>query len=156
LAVKLHAANARSLTGITADDVAQGRGCGAHTPPQDPAPMPAALPRLLLPVVFALLVAGCTDAVREDTVVSPEEQALLERLKRDAYLDIMALERDDFDHLVVTTRQGSQRVRYVIKPTRPGEAVLVLHRINDRSTLEVQESDQLGTGPQPARNGRYR
>ena len=118
--------------------------------------MPAALPRLLLPVVFALLVAGCTDAVREDTVVSPEEQALLERLKRDAYLDIMALERDDFDHLVVTTRQGSQRVRYVIKPTRPGEAVLVLHRINDRSTLEVQESDQLGTGPQPARNGRYR
>jgi hypothetical protein len=118
--------------------------------------MPAALPRLLLIAAFALGAVGCTTTARNDPPLSPEEQVLLGQLKRDIYLDIMEMERDDFDHLVVTTRQGSQRVRYVFKPSRPGEADLVLHRINDRSSFEVQESDQLGTGPQPGRSGRYR
>lgn len=118
--------------------------------------MPAALPRLLLPAAIALFVVGCTSAARNDPPLSPQEQVLLGQLKRDIYLDIMEMERDDLDHLVVTTRQGSERVRYVMKPTRPGEPDLVLHRINDRSSFDVQESDQLGTGPQPSRSGRYR
>lgn len=118
--------------------------------------MTAALPRLLLIAVIALGAVGCTSTTRNDPPLTPEEQVLLGQLKRDIYLDIMEIERDDLDHLVVTTRQGSERVRYVIKPSRPGEPNLVLHRINDRSSFEVQESDQLGTGPQPGRSGRYR
>lgn len=81
---------------------------------------------------------------------------MLGQITRDAYIEIIDLERNDLEQLVVTTRQGSQRVRYVLKPSNPGDLALNVHRINDRSTLEVSESNQLGTGPQPGRNGRYR
>ncbi len=106
--------------------------------------------------VIALLAAGCTGNSRADAPPSPEEQVLLGQITRDAYVEIIDLERNDLDQLVVTTSQGSQRVRYVLKPTNPGDLALNIHRINDRSTLEVSESDQLGTGPQPGRHGRYR
>ncbi len=118
--------------------------------------MSATLPRILLTAVISLGAVGCTTTTRDESPVSPEEQLVLDQLTRDRYLDLVGVERDDLDHLVVTTRQGSERVRYVIMPSRPGEKDLVLHRINDRSTIEVEDSDQLGTGPQPGRNGRYR
>jgi hypothetical protein len=119
--------------------------------------MPSA-PRLLLPLIaiLCLLTSGCGDDVRAQVVATPEEQVLISQITRDPYIEILDLERNDLDHLVVTTRQGSQRVRYVLQPARPGEAALMVHKINDRSMVEVSESDQLGTGPQVGRNGRYR
>ncbi|MBA3698815.1 MAG: hypothetical protein H0W78_08170 [Planctomycetes bacterium] len=111
---------------------------------------------LLLLAVVALLASGCTTSTRADTVPSSEEQVLLGQITRDPYIEIVDLERNDLEHLVVTTRQGSQRVRYVLKPSNPGEMALNVHRINDRSLLEISESDQLGTGPQAGRHGRYR
>lgn len=128
------------------------RVVGSHHPP------PMTVPRSALPLValIAVLSSGCTGDSRAEAPVSPEEQVLLGQLTRDRFVEIIDQERNDLDQLVVTTRQGSQRVRYVLKPTNPGEMTLAIHRINDRSVLEVSESDQLGTGPQPGPNGRYR
>lgn len=115
-------------------------------------------PRLLLPLIAILtvLITGCGGEARAQVVVTPEEQVLIGQITRDVYVEVLDLERNDLEHLVVTTRQGSQRVRYELKPARPGEAALMLHKINDRSMLEVSESEQLGTGPQVGRSGRYR
>lgn len=115
-------------------------------------------PRLLLPLIamVALLATGCGGDTRAQVVATPEEQVLIDQITRDIYIEVIDLERNDLEHLVVTTRQGSQRVRYVLKPARLGEATLMLHKINDRSVIEVSESDQLGTGPQVGRSGRYR
>lgn len=118
--------------------------------------MPAARNIVILAAAIALSATGCVADARTEQPVSPEEQVLLDQLTRDNFVEIMATDRDDLDHLVVTTRQGSQRVRYIIKPSNPGERTLNLHKINDRSMLEISESDQLGTGPQPGPNGRYR
>jgi len=119
--------------------------------------MPSAT-RLLLPLItlLALFTSGCGGDVRAEVVVTPEEQALIGQITRDPYVEVLDLERNDLEHLVVTTRQGSQRVRYELMPARPGIATLMIHRINDRSVVEVSESDQLGTGPQAGRSGRYR
>lgn len=118
--------------------------------------MPVPRPALPLVALFAVLAAGCTGDSRAEAPASAEEQVLLGQLTRDRFVEIIDQERNDLDQLVVTTRQGSQRVRYVFKPTNPGDLALSIHRINDRSMLEVSESDQLGTGPQPGPNGRYR
>lgn len=91
-----------------------------------------------------------------DEKPSAEEQVLLSRLARDPFMVIEFWERDESHHLVVTTGQGRERVRYVFKPTQIGEKTLTIHRINDRSVLEVGESDQLGTGPQRSPSGRVR
>ncbi len=117
---------------------------------------PASAASLVLLTLFALLMVGCSGDTRTEAPPSAEERVLLAQITRDPYIEIMDLERNDLDQLVVTTRQGSHRVRYVLKPTNPGELALNVHRINDRSVLEVSESDQLGTGPQVGRSGRYR
>jgi hypothetical protein len=119
--------------------------------------MPSAT-RLLLPLIalLTLLITGCGSDARAPVAATLEEQVLIGQITRDPYIEVLDLERNDLDHLVVTTRQGSQRVRYELKPARPGEAALMVHKINDRSVVEVSESDQLGTGPQVGRSGRYR
>lgn len=110
----------------------------------------------LLVVVIALVAPGCGGDARVEVPPSAEEQVLIGQITRDPYISIVDLERNDLDHLVVTTRQGSHLVRYVLMPSNPGDLALNIHRINDRSVLEVSESEQLGTGPQPGRHGRYR
>lgn len=85
-----------------------------------------------------------------------EEEVLFSRLTRDPFMVIESWERDDNKHLVVTTRQGHERYRYVFKPAQIDEKKLGIHLIDDRSVLVVGESDQLGTGPQPTRSGRLR
>lgn len=131
-------------------------GCPAQEQSHYPPPMPLASRAFLSLAVIALLTSGCTGDSRAEAPPTQEEQVLIGQITRDPYMEIIELERNDLDQLVVTTRQGSQRVRYVLKPSNPGEMALNVHRINDRSMLEVSESDQLGTGPQPGRHGRYR
>ncbi len=111
---------------------------------------------LSLVILVGLLLTGCAGDRSVEVPASPEEQVLLAQLTRDKFVEVIERERNDLEQLVVTTRQGSQRVRYVFKPARPGDAELMIHKINDRSVLEIEESDQLGTGPQIGTNGRYR
>ncbi len=107
---------------------------------------------LLICCVFASgCLSGCLSVVRDTTPPSDVEQVLLERLTRDQFVIIDSYERDEFDHLIVTTLQGSEKVRYIIKPVQPGNPRLNIHRINDRSQLEISESDQVGTFQQPTR-----
>ena len=110
---------------------------------------------LTLIIAASLWSAGCTGD-RAEAPPTAEEQVLLAQITRDRFVKITILERNDLEQLVVTTQQGSQYVRYVLKPARPGDANLMIHKINDRSVLEVEESDQRGTGPQAGTNGRYR
>jgi hypothetical protein len=107
-------------------------------------------------LVIPLLCSSCGWQERVAVAPTPEERVLLGQLTRDPYVEVMDLDRNDLEHLVVTTRQGSTRVRYVFKPARPGDTQLLIHKLDDRARLEVSESDQLGTGPQPGRSGRYR
>jgi hypothetical protein len=81
----------------------------------------------------------------------PWLQVLLEQLTRDPFVIIDHYERDEFEHLIVTTKQGGEKVRYIIKPIQPGNPQLNIHRINDRSQLDISESDQRGTSQPPTR-----
>jgi hypothetical protein len=106
-------------------------------------------------VGIGLLSTGCTGD-RAEAPPTAEEQVLLAQITRDRFVKITLIERNDVEQLVVTTQQGSHNVRYVLKPARPGDANLMIHKINDRSVLNVEVSEQSGTGPQPGTNGRYR
>jgi hypothetical protein len=110
---------------------------------------------LLLITAISLILTGCTGD-RVEAPPTAEEQILLGQITRDRFVRIIALDRNDLEQLVVTTQQGSVNVRYVLKPARPGDANLLIHKLNDRSVLFVDESEQLGTGPQPGTLGRYR
>jgi hypothetical protein len=104
---------------------------------------------------ISLLFTGCTGD-RAEAPPTAEEQILLGQITRDRFVKIIALDRNDLEQLVVTTQQGSLNVRYVLKPSRPGDVNLLIYKLNDRSVLAVEESDQLGTGPQPGNSGHYR
>ncbi len=110
---------------------------------------------LALMVGIGLLSTGCTGD-RAEAPPTAEEQVLLAQITRDRFVKITLIERNDVEQLVVTTQQGSHNVRYVLKPARPGDAKLMIHKINDRSVLNVEVSEQSGTGPQAGTNGRYR
>lgn len=110
---------------------------------------------LFLITALSLILTGCTGD-RAEAPPTAEEQILLGQITRDRFVKIVALDRNDLEQLVVTTQQGSLKVRYVLKPARPGDANLLIHKLNDRSVLTVEESDQLGTGPQPGSQGHNR
>lgn len=130
--------------------------------------------RLTLAIMTVLITLGCSDqrtadeqraadqrlAAEEKRAAkekpSAEEELLLSRLTRDPFMVIESWERDEHDHLVVTTVQGREHIRYVFKPAQIDDKTLTIHRINDRSVLEVGESDHLGTGPQRSQSGRSR
>jgi hypothetical protein len=106
---------------------------------------------LLMTLLVCSGMTGCGNNVRNDAPPTPIEQTFIEQLTRDPFVMVDSYERDEFDHLIVTTIQGSVRVRYIIKPIQPGNPRLNIHKIDDRSLLEVSESDQSGTFQQPSR-----
>lgn len=118
--------------------------------------------RLTFAILTILLCLGCTEERTAEVIQaeqaanakraaalqpSAEEHVLLERLARDPFMIIETWERDENKHLVVTTAQGRELVRYVFKPAQIDEKTLTIHRINDRAVLDIGQSDQLGTGP---------
>jgi hypothetical protein len=103
----------------------------------------------LLLVVSSLVFSGCQ--TRPDNPPTAEEQLFLNRLTRDAFVIIESYERNEFEHLIVNTQQGSQKVRYIIKPVNPGSTTLNMHRINDRAMLDVGDADYQGTFQAPTR-----
>jgi hypothetical protein len=116
-------------------------------------PMPPPARSAMLPLALMLLL-GCGDARQADKdQPTAEERQLIARITRDSFVRIDSWERDDLGHLIVTTRQGPVRVRYILMPDAVGEHRLNVHRIDDTSRIEVGASDQLGTGP---RSGRAR
>ena len=105
-------------------------------------------------IVLALccgFLGGCGTKPRAVAGISPTEQILIEQLTRDPFVIVDHFERDDLEQLIITTIQGSARVRYIIKPIQPGSQQLNIHKINDRSQLEISESEQRGTFQQPTR-----
>ena len=106
---------------------------------------------LITLIMLCGALTGCLSTAREDAPPNPTEQVLIEQLTRDPFVIIDQYERDEFEHLIITTIQGSVRVRYIIKPIQPGNPRLNIHKINDRSNLDISESDQLGTFQQPSR-----
>lgn len=107
------------------------------------------MPPMLRPAAALLTLLACVGCIEQRAEVQPtaEEQVLLSRLARDPFMVIEGWERDGDQRLVVTTGQGRERVRYVFKPAQIDDKTLTIHRIDDRSVLEVGESDRLGTGP---------
>jgi len=100
------------------------------------------------PWLAGLILLAATGCRSHDRVVHPvdaepnaEEQVLLQRLTRDPSLIVETYERDSKGQLLVTTIQGSTRIRYLFTPEGPGVKTLNLHRIDDRSRL-VEGTDQ--------------
>lgn len=96
-----------------------------------------------------MVLSGCQ--ARPENPPTAEEQLFLDRLTRDAFVIIESVERNEFEHLIVNTQQGSQKIRYLIKPITPGSPKLNIHRINDRAMLEVGEANYQGTFQEPTR-----
>lgn len=76
-----------------------------------------------------------------------EEQGLLKLLTMDPFIVVLEYERDLQGRLVVTTRQGDTRPRYLFAAA-PG-AAMSIHRLNEEPWLEVADDGTKGTGPEP-------
>ena len=99
-------------------------------------------------VAFAacLLLAACApDTVR--TPPTPEETRLLAFLARDGYVVIEDSARDANGHLLVVTRQGNRRQRYLIAPDDPARPQLRLRRLEDECTLATVPNPHPGRNP---------
>jgi len=97
---------------------------------------------LLLPV---LVLAACASGPRAEP--DDEERRLLAYLVRDPYVEIVGYERDVDGFLIVDTRQGNGRQRYLIAPDDPARPGLRLRRLDDESRLETAPNPRPGGGP---------
>lgn len=104
--------------------------------------------RLAPPVLACLLLTACAPTAR-DTPPNAEEERLLAFLVRDPYVVIERTERDYDGNLLVLTRQGTRRVRYLIAPDDPARPDLRLRPLADACTLETVPNPNPGGGPVP-------
>ncbi len=110
------------------------------------------LPVLSLSVI--LLLTACGGQPRAEDQPSIEEQAVMARLTRDPYIDIIATERRDNGWLLVKTSQGSTTVNYIIRPEKTGEKTLNVYHLQDTTPLSVGESERRGIDMEQTRFGR--
>lgn len=101
-------------------------------------------------LAVCLVLAACGPVENRAPPPSAEEQRLLAYLARDPFLIIERSERDADGRLLVITRQGRTRQRYLIAPDDPAKPVLRLRRLEDACTLVTAPNDHPGGGP-PAR-----
>ena len=101
-----------------------------------------------LPVLAACLaLAACGPADSRAQPPSDEELRLLAYLARDPFLVVERSERDGDGHLLVLTRQGRTRQRYLIAPDDPARPTLRLRRLEDACTLVTVPNDRPGSQP---------
>jgi hypothetical protein len=100
------------------------------------------------PLLMILLVAltACAREAQQVTLTA-EEQRLLSLLTVDSFIEVMSYERDMQGRLVVRTRQGDTRARYLFAAAPGGP--LDIHRLDDQVTLPVADDGSKGTGPDP-------
>jgi hypothetical protein len=99
--------------------------------------------------VTLAMLAGCDPRDPESANISEEENALLVRLTRDPFIEIIDRRRNDEGRLIVTTQQGNTRVRYLIAPDAPVSKELKIRRMVEDFELKVEEPDRIGVGPEP-------
>jgi hypothetical protein len=110
--------------------------------------MPAMPATRLAPLALALAaVAGCARGGGDAVTPTPVEQHLVDIIRTDGFVEVTQLERDAKGFLLVTTRQGQTRVRYLL--ASPAGQPLAIHRIEDRVRLDVGDDGTCGTGPDP-------
>jgi hypothetical protein len=95
---------------------------------------------------IVVLLAACGRAVPPATPTA-EEKRLLELLTMDRFIEIVELERDAQGRLVVTTRQGDTRPRYLFAAAPGGP--LDIQRLDADPRLTVSDDGTKGTGPEP-------
>lgn len=103
-----------------------------------------------LPVVVACLaLVACGPAETRAQAPSDDELRLLAYLTRDPFVIIDRTERDGDGHLLVVTRQGATRQRYLIAPDDPAKPTLRLRRLEDACTLPTAPNEHIGGGAVP-------
>jgi len=102
--------------------------------------------RLAACVTLLVLLTACG---REVQPIQPtaDEQRLIELLTMDRFIEIVEYERDAQSRLVVTTRQGDTRRRYICAPLPSGQ--LTIFRLDEERRLLVEDDGTKGTGPEP-------
>ena len=102
--------------------------------------------RLVVGATLLVLLVACG---REVQPIQPtaDEQRLIELLTMDPFIEIMAYERDVQGRLVINTRQGDTRRRYVCAPLPSGQ--LTIYRLDEERRLIVGNDGTKGTGPGP-------
>ncbi len=115
-------------------------------------PRPRLLPALSLSAM--LLLTACGGQPRAEDQPTTEEQAVMARLTRDPYIDIIGTERRDNGWLLVKTSQGSTTVNYIIRPEKTGEKTLNVYHLQDTTRLSVGESGRSGIDMEQTRFGR--
>jgi hypothetical protein len=104
--------------------------------------------RLLLAALTLLALVGCNPRDAESARTTEEERKLIERIQRDPFIRVVDQKRNDDGYLVVTTKQGATRVRYLLAPDTPASKELKIRRIVEDFALTTGPSDTLGTGPE--------
>jgi len=98
-----------------------------------------------LALALILLAGGCGRAPIATVVPTAEEQHLIDIICTDGFVLVDSLERDARGFLVVATRQGQSRLRYLL--AAPAGQPLAIHPLEDRVRLEVADDGRNGTGP---------
>ncbi len=83
----------------------------------------------LLLLVLCLLTCSCASHARLPGELSTEEAAALAFLKKDPFMRISRIEREDEGQLLVTSQQGNQKVRYRITADKNKTAKDMIQKI---------------------------
>jgi hypothetical protein len=104
--------------------------------------------KVVLFAIVGLLMSSC---VRQTSALQPTaaEQELLGKISADHEVEILSLERRQSGDLLVVTRQGDTRVRYLLAPSPMDRSKLAIHLMEDVVPLPVSEDTTVGTGPDP-------
>ena len=97
---------------------------------------------LVLPAALVALIAGCDQ--RPAAQPTAEERVLLDRIEHDFGLIVAGLDRNEEQRLIVLTRQGDERIRYVLEPDVEGGTKLAIRRALDDVPLPCQSPERPG------------
>lgn len=94
-----------------------------------------------------LLLAACGAEGPRTPPPNAEELRLMAYLTHDGYVVIDTSERDADGRLIVTTRQGNTRQRYLLAPDDPARPELRLRRLQDECSIDTLPNDRPGINP---------